>query len=252
MARLESLARRLRWVGGDQVPERREIQRLATRDRDPFYAVAARYLPSDPAATVVDVGAGHGGFVRALNLVHRYPRCYMLDGSAASVARLKELGGEALQYMAPDPLPFLDASVDFVHCSHLVEHLSPDDVHALLREWDRVLRPGGVLVISAPLLWALFYGDLTHVRPYEPEVFLKYLGGSAGARSREVVSAAYEVLETTYRYETRPVLQGIRATHAWLDWPVLVLAKVCWALGLRRLERSGFTLVLRKGGGRKP
>jgi SAM-dependent methyltransferase len=252
MARLESLARRLRWVGGDIVPERRQLLGFATRDRGPFYALAERYLPADPAATVVDVGAGHGGFVSKLGLVRRYARCYLLDGNAESVARLKELGGEALRYTAPDPLPFLDASVDFVHCSHLVEHLSPQDLHTLLGEWDRVLRPGGVLVVSAPLLWDLFYGDLTHVRPYEPEVFVKYLVGSEGARSREVVSVAYEVMETTYRYDARPVLQGVRATYAWLDWPVLVLAKLCWALGLRRFERSGFTLVLRKGRGREP
>ena len=229
------------------MPAREEFLRLATRSRAPFYVLTERYLPADPGATVVDVGAGHGGFVRQLGLVHRYARCYLLDGSAASVSRLKELGGEALQYTAPDPLPFVDQSVAFIHCSHLVEHLTPENLHALMREWDRVLRPGGVLVISAPLLWERFYGDLTHVRPYHPDVFVKYLGGSEGARSREVIATAYDVLETTYRYDVRPVLEGIRATRPWLDWPLLALAKVCWILGLRRVERSGFTIVLRKG-----
>jgi hypothetical protein len=79
-------------------------------------------------------------------------------------------------------------------------------------------------------------------------VFLKYLGGSEGARSRELVSAAYTAEELVYRYDARPVLGGVRATHAWLDWPLLGLAKLIWAAGLRRVEVSGFTLILRKGG----
>lgn len=47
-----------------------------------------------------------------------------------------------------DDLPFADASFDRVVSHHLVEHL--DDLPAALREWRRVLRPGGILAICTP------------------------------------------------------------------------------------------------------
>ncbi|MGW4896043.1 class I SAM-dependent methyltransferase [Kitasatospora sp. NPDC004240] len=48
------------------------------------------------------------------------------------------------------PLPFADASVDWVYAEHLIEHVTmPVAVH-WLTEARRVLRPGGVLRITTP------------------------------------------------------------------------------------------------------
>lgn len=47
-------------------------------------------------------------------------------------------------------LPFPDESVERIECYHVIEHLSPDDVDQALREWRRVLAPGGILVIECP------------------------------------------------------------------------------------------------------
>jgi acetyltransferase-like isoleucine patch superfamily enzyme/SAM-dependent methyltransferase len=59
--------------------------------------------------------------------------------------------GEALpvDIVAPgDDLPLEDSSVDFVISSHVIEHF-PDPIKAL-KEWHRVVRPGGYLYIIAP------------------------------------------------------------------------------------------------------
>lgn len=45
-------------------------------------------------------------------------------------------------------LPFKDGVLDFVHASHLLEDFL--DWQAILREWDRVLAPGGFLIIAVP------------------------------------------------------------------------------------------------------
>ena len=39
---------------------------------------------------------------------------------------------------------------------------------------DRCLKNNGYIIISTPLLWYGFYDDLSHVKPYNPEVLLKY------------------------------------------------------------------------------
>jgi SAM-dependent methyltransferase len=59
--------------------------------------------------------------------------------------------GEALpvDITAPgDQLPLEDNSVDFVISSHVIEHF-PDPIKAL-KEWHRVVRPGGYIYVVAP------------------------------------------------------------------------------------------------------
>lgn len=48
------------------------------------------------------------------------------------------------------PLAYADNSVDEIRCSHMLEHLSYRDVAEALKEWNRVLKPGGRLRISVP------------------------------------------------------------------------------------------------------
>ena len=53
-----------------------------------------------------------------------------------------------------DKLPFPDGSVDEIFSSHALEHLGKFDVARVLREWHRVLRPGGKLTVRVPdLKW---------------------------------------------------------------------------------------------------
>lgn len=47
-------------------------------------------------------------------------------------------------------LPYGDNSVDFIYAGHLVEHFYPDTLPVALKEWHRVLRPGGKLVVVTP------------------------------------------------------------------------------------------------------
>jgi len=49
-----------------------------------------------------------------------------------------------------EPLPWPDASVDFIYSSHTLEHLRREDGARLIAECHRVLKPGGVLRIVVP------------------------------------------------------------------------------------------------------
>lgn len=52
-----------------------------------------------------------------------------------------------LQADATDLPMFPDGSVDRIHCSSLIPHI--DDLNEAFAEWDRLLREGGELVVSA-------------------------------------------------------------------------------------------------------
>jgi predicted SAM-dependent methyltransferase len=67
------------------------------------------------------------------------------------------------------PLPFRDASVAFIHCEDLLEHLDLAGGKTLLAECLRILRPGGVLRLLTPDLERLIHSvyqrrDPRHLR----------------------------------------------------------------------------------------
>lgn len=62
---------------------------------------------------------------------------------------------EGIEYVKADisqRLPFDDGVADEVFSCHVIEHLWPWDVDAILKEWLRVLKPGGKFVVECPNL----------------------------------------------------------------------------------------------------
>ena len=53
-------------------------------------------------------------------------------------------------YSDANHLPLEDNSIDFIYAGHLVEHYYPDTLSSAVREWHRVLRRGGCLVVITP------------------------------------------------------------------------------------------------------
>ena len=51
-------------------------------------------------------------------------------------------------------LPFEDNSVEEIYTSHVIEHFDFKEVFEVLKEWKRVLKEGGKLVIETPDLLA--------------------------------------------------------------------------------------------------
>jgi hypothetical protein len=48
------------------------------------------------------------------------------------------------------PLQYDDASVDEIRASHILEHFSHREVPAVLADWSRALKPGGLLRVAVP------------------------------------------------------------------------------------------------------
>ena len=47
-------------------------------------------------------------------------------------------------------IPYEDDTVDEIFASHLLEHFSYAEIHGILEEWKRALKPKGKLVIETP------------------------------------------------------------------------------------------------------
>jgi ubiquinone/menaquinone biosynthesis C-methylase UbiE len=216
--------------------------------REPYFNIAAKYLPKDKDSKVVDIGAGNGAFADQLGLNNKFNSLYLLDGNEVSVKNLKKNAyTKATFYLAPSKLPFKDKDMDFIHCSHLIEHLSPDELYDFLKEIDRVLKRGGIIVISAPMLWQGFYDDLTHKRPYNPSVLINYLCIDSENRSRKSLSAEYMTEELVYRYTDVYPVERINSDLKLIDWALFLFYKINTRLfRIRKYSKTGFTIVLRK------
>lgn len=62
-------------------------------------------------------------------------------------------------------LPIADGSADAAYCSHVLEHLSYEDLKVALRNTYRILRPGGVFRLVLPDLRAIAKEYLSMDRP---------------------------------------------------------------------------------------
>ncbi len=185
-----------------------------------WHRIAASYF--DPGSTILDIGCGIGGFLQEVE----NSTVVGLDWNPNNLAEAENFASCVIEGDARS-ISMEDHAVDGVHSSHLLEHFDPSDVHKILREMDRVLRPGGVPVIRSPYLRNCFYNDLTHVRPYHPHVLRLYLCA---------VEGCYREKKLYWRY--KPLHLGIQL----FDGLLTVLNR--W--GFSWCTTTGYMLVLRK------
>jgi len=105
-----------------------------------------------PALDVLDVGCATGS--NTSNITSKGHRVTGVDISENAIEKYKARGFDGHVMDISAGLDFADESYDLVFCSEVIEHLvRPEE---LVREFARVLRPGGRLVLSTPnsAFWA--------------------------------------------------------------------------------------------------
>ena len=68
-----------------------------------------------------------------------------------------------------DKIPLPDGSCDEVMAIHLVEHVHRWEAEGLLREWFRLLKSGGTLVLEMPDLIKCCYNIINNVKGKHPD-----------------------------------------------------------------------------------
>jgi SAM-dependent methyltransferase len=140
------------------------------------------------AAPVLDLGCGRGEFLELLR--EEGIEAKGIDLDADMVEQCREEGLEVEQADAVAYVEALeDGSLGGIFCSHVAEHLAPSALFRLLELAASKLRSGGILIAETPnpkalVALSMFFADLTHLRPLDPETFA-FLARQAGFREVE-------------------------------------------------------------------
>lgn len=134
-------------------------------------AYLQRFVPVD--ADVLELGAGWCDFSNQVTA--RRVVAMDLDATVHSAAadHVESVVGDST-----DLSRFEDDSFDVVFASNLLEHLHREQSDALLAHAQRVLRPGGRLVLMQPnfrLNPGRYFDDFTHVAIYTDQSLSDYL-----------------------------------------------------------------------------
>jgi len=142
-------------------------------------------------SAVVDLGCGRGEWIEKMLAMGFAAHGVDLDAAMLQSGQDKGFDvhqGDALAYLCHLP----DNSQAIVSAFHLVEHISFDQLQALMVQAMRVLKPAGLLIMETPnpenLVVATrnFYLDPTHQRPIPPEL-LTFLPRLAGYERTQLV-----------------------------------------------------------------
>ncbi len=196
---------------------------------------------------ILDAGCGTGGNSQYLQ---RYGRVIGLDAAAEALRFARRRPGLTLLRGSVDRLPLRDGSFDLVLSNDVLCHLFVQDDVRAVREFARVLRPGGMLYLQLPAF------DRLRSR-HDAAVFTRhrYTAGevrrvlqAAGLRVRRVTyanallfpaAAAWRIVQKAAaaradeRSDVRPVPGPLNAgLRAALSWEAPVLARWNLPFGL--------------------
>lgn len=177
-----------------------------------------RSLP--PARRILDLGGTHqqnpeGAFVH-LGYPYRFDRLILVDLPIEDRHEIYQLSAEAevvptalgpveyAYHSMADLSRYDDDSFDLVYSGQTIEHVTESDCDQVLKEVNRVLRPGGVFAVDTPngracrLHQEAFIND-DHLVEYTHEEF-----------SRKLVDAGLEILEAKgLNYVGRSLEEGV-------------------------------------------
>ena len=152
-----------------------EYDNIAALEQDHWYYSGKRRFvrewiqrvrPPQPTDLLLDCGAGTGAFAREMEY---QCRVLVLDDHEEALRLLRaRFQPEQILSLAGDRVPLPDGSLEYVTALDVLEHV-PDDL-AVVRGFHRLLKPGGIAVVTVPAsmaLWSDWDVALHHFRRYD-------------------------------------------------------------------------------------
>ncbi len=199
-----------------------ELQKMYDLEDRYWWFVTRRHLVRDlvarfsaPDPRILDIGCGTGGTLDHLSGLGALTGTDVSD-DALRLCRTR--GHESLVRCAAENLGFADGTVDLAVLCDMLEHLDDDALG--LSEVLRVLKPGGVAIITVPAhqwLWSEHDIALSHRRRYSR----KELADRLEATGFQKVKLTYAVtfvfpIVCAFRLLRRLHLQGVGKPHTQL------------------------------------
>lgn len=210
-------------------------EKIKFDQKDYFDNVALEYFVN--CKKIVDLGCGEGRF-----LAKDPAKISGIDQNQQSIKICLQKNLRA-QVGQVTKTTLKDSSVDGVHCSHVIEHLLPDAAYSLLKEINRILKKGGIVIIRTPLLSNKFYGDLTHIKPYYPPAIMHYLKtDKQNQRTLDGINCQYEKIKLIYR--RAELFADIDKDSFWFF--LVPLFNLLYRCGITSHKKTGYMLVLKK------
>lgn len=149
---------------------------------------------------LLNIGCGTGG---TLSTLEKFGKVENVDVSDDAIAFMKQ-SGYKVEKVTGIELPFKDSTFETIGAFDVLEHIE-NDVDAL-KEWRRVLKPGGRAVITVPAyqwLWSEHDTSLHHFRRH-----------TRGALKQKAAEAGLNVRKASYAIVfSLPLVVGFR----WLN-----------------------------------
>jgi 2-polyprenyl-3-methyl-5-hydroxy-6-metoxy-1,4-benzoquinol methylase len=198
---------------------------------------------------LLDVPAGEGALaVRLLRAGYDvrccdlYPEIFRLDNVEIKRGDLS------------DELPYAGDMFDVITCIEGLEHI--ENPHQAIREFARVLRANGELVISIPnilnieerMKW-LLYGYTSHFKPISREALASLPDSFSGMQevALHINPISYSELRYTLEnngFEIKQLYRDKPKAHQWLYWPLVGLIRLIARLTPAEKRRQRWTLEL--------
>lgn len=134
-----------------------------------------RFAPDQPRL-ILDAGCGTGGTLDQLRGMGELWGC---DVAPEALAACRARGFDNINRSPVEELNYPDERFDVVISCDVIEHIEAD--RQALQEMARVLRPGGILVLTVPAhprLWSAHDEALDHKRRYEAGVLRELVEGA--------------------------------------------------------------------------
>jgi ubiquinone/menaquinone biosynthesis C-methylase UbiE len=191
------------------------------------------------SAEILNIGAGTGGMVP---LFRQYGNVTNVDVSEEAVRYCERKGMGPVIKVEGIELPFPDNTFDVVAATDVLEHIENDV--AALKEWNRVLKPGGTLLLTVPAyqwLWSGHDESLHHFRRYTAT----QVGDRMKAASLDVTRRTYVIVFSFPMIVAFRAMQKIRGkqqttSYVFLPSPVNRLFKGFLQIEARALRVINF------------
>jgi SAM-dependent methyltransferase len=115
------------------------------RKKRTLYGAVVENLSPFPRGKLLDAGAGSGLLSKELAEIGFEVTAADID---RSFLRVEHPGIRFVEANFNGVTPFADGAFDYIVCLEMIEHV--ENPFALLREFQRILRPGGTIILSTP------------------------------------------------------------------------------------------------------